>query len=94
MDFNLGNGFIETYVGEIIVFNVRIRKEDTLKPAFDVLPFLVNIRNKEDYLKLLDYGLFNIELEEGKMLVDCKLNDIEFIDENMDVCGYYSHGKF
>lgn len=93
MDLNLGKGHIETYTEEIFVQNVRIREEDTLKPAFDVLPFWVNIENKEDYLKLLDYGLFHIELEKGKILVDCKLEDIDFVDENTDVKGYYSYAR-
>jgi hypothetical protein len=94
MDLNLGNGYAETDLEHISVFNVRISKENTLKPSFGDLPFLVNFKNKEDYVKLVDYGIFHIELEKGSILVDCKLNaDIEFIDENTDITGYYSYSR-
>lgn len=55
MDLNLGNGYPETDLEQISIFNVRINNEDTLKPSFDELPFVVNFKEKEDYLNLLDY---------------------------------------
>ncbi|MBZ9571093.1 hypothetical protein KQY27_06020 [Methanobrevibacter sp. TMH8] len=94
MDLNLGTGYTDTYLEQIFVFNVRINKEDTLKPAFDDLPFWVNFKDKEDYLKLLDFGVFHIELLNGKILVDCKLDpDTEYVDKNTDVKGYYSYSR-
>lgn len=94
MDLNLGNGHAETDLEQISVFNVRINKEDTLKPAFDDLPFVVNFKEKDDYFKLIDYGLFHIELEQGKILVDCKLDqNIDFKDINTDISGFYNYSR-
>ncbi|MEA4956475.1 hypothetical protein SDC9_17805 [bioreactor metagenome] len=94
MYVNIGNGHAETHLEFIKVLNVRIEERDPLKPVFDELPFLANFENEDDYLKLVDYGVFHIELEHGKILVDCKLNNkIKFIDENTDVEGYYSYSK-
>lgn len=94
MDLNLGNGHAETHLEFIRVLNVRIEERDPLKPVFDDLPFLANFENKEDYLKLVDYGVFHIELEQGTILVDCRLNDkIKYIDENTDISGHYSYSK-
>lgn len=94
MDLNLGTGYADTHLEQIFIFNVRINKEDTLKPAFDDLPFWANFRNKEDYLKLIDFGVFHIELLQGKILVDCKLDpNIKYVDENTDIKGYYSYSR-
>lgn len=94
MNLNLGNGYAETDLEQISAFNVRINSEDTLKPSFDDLPFVVNFKEKEDYLKLLDYEIFHIELEQGEILVDCKLMDgIDFKDQNTDINGYYSYSR-
>ncbi len=94
MDLNLGNGHAETDLEFISIKNVRINKEDTLKPAFDDLPFWANFENKEDYLKLVDYGLFHIELEQGKILADCKFPDeTDFVDQDTDIKGFYSYAR-
>lgn len=94
MDLNLGNGYAETDLEQISVQNVRIREKDTLKPAFDDLPFWANFDSEKDYLKLVDYGVFHIELEQGKILVDCKFTDeIEFKDQNTDIKGFYSYSR-
>jgi hypothetical protein len=94
MDLNLGNGYVETEMGHIIIKNVRIDKKDTLEIAFDDQPFYVNFETKDDYLKLLKYGVFHIELIDGKILVDCKLeNSNNFVDENTDMKGYYSFSR-
>lgn len=94
MDLELGNGLIEMYIEEIIVKDVRINKKDTLKPAFDVLPFWAKFDSEKDYLKLVHYGEFHIELEKGKILVDCKLSDEEeFKDKNTHIKCYYSYAR-
>lgn len=94
MDLSLGNGHTETNLEQISVFNIRINKEDTLKPAFDDLPFVANFKEEEDYLKLIDYGMFHIELEQGRILVDCKLDEnIDFKDDNTDISGYYNYSR-
>ncbi|MCL2156563.1 MAG: hypothetical protein FWH54_00900 [Methanobrevibacter sp.] len=94
MDLNLGNGYAETSLEQIIVKNVRINKENILKPTFDDLNFYANLKSKDDYLKLLEYGIFHIELESGKILVDCKLDDsVSFVNENTDIKGDYSFSR-
>ncbi|RBQ22980.1 hypothetical protein ALNOE001_12400 [Candidatus Methanobinarius endosymbioticus] len=94
MDMNLGNGHAETDLEQITVLNVRINKEDILKPAFDNLPFVLNFKEKEDYFKLLDHGVFHVELDQGKILIDCKLDEsTDFIDKNTDITGYYSYSR-
>ena len=94
LDFNLGNGHIETYLEEIAVLNVRINKKSTLKPSFEDLPFCANFEDEEDYLNLVDEGTFHIILKKGGMLLDCRLDEnIDFVDKNTDVFGYYSYSR-
>jgi len=93
LTLDLGDGHIETYLEEITVSNVRINKESTLKPAFDDLSFCMNLK-EEDYLNLLDEGTFHIILISGGVLADCRLNDdINFVDENTNIFGYYSYAR-